>query len=66
MFNRKKKVYLEVNSAELRLLYRCLINWRNKLLTAGRITDPIDELLTKLMRRKSRLRIESESIEKIG
>lgn len=51
MFNRKKKVCLEVTGTEFQLLCKCLMDWRNKLLAAGRITDSIDELLTKLMRR---------------
>lgn len=48
MFNRKKKVCLEINSAELRLLFKCLMNWRNKLLAAGSSVDPIDEMITKI------------------
>lgn len=49
MFKRNKKVYLEVSGTEMRMLRKCLLDWRNKLLAAGRHTDPIDELLEKLM-----------------
>ena len=50
MFNRKKMVCLEVTGAEFQVLCKCLMNWRNKLLAAGHFTDPIDEMLAKLMR----------------
>lgn len=49
MFKRKKKVYLEVTGAELQMLRRSLMNWRNRLLAQGRHTDPIDEMLIKLL-----------------
>lgn len=48
MFKRKKKVCLELTSAELQMLRGCLMTWRNRLLTQGRHTDPIDEMLVKL------------------
>lgn len=49
MFKRKKVVYLEVTGAELQMLRRSLMNWRNRLLAQGRHTDPIDEMLIKLL-----------------
>ena len=49
MFKRKKLVYLEVTPAELQMLRDSLMTWRNRLLAEGRITDPIDEMLVKLM-----------------
>lgn len=48
MFKRQKKVYLTVTGAEMQMLRRCLMDWRNKLLAQGRHTDPIDEMLIKL------------------
>ena len=49
MFKRKKKMYLEVTVAELQMLRHSLMNWRNRLLAQGRHTDPIDEMLTRLL-----------------
>ncbi len=49
MFKRKNKVYLELTAPELQLLRRSLMNWRNRLLAQGRHTDPIDEILIRLM-----------------
>lgn len=49
MFQREKKVYLTVSTPELRVIRRCLMRWRNKLIAEGHITDPIDEMLEKLM-----------------
>ena len=49
MFRREKKVILEVTAAELRIILASLLALRNKLLSEGRYTDPIDEMLLKLM-----------------
>lgn len=49
MFNRKKKVCVELSNAELRMLRNSLIHSRNRLIAEGRNTDPIDELLIMLM-----------------
>lgn len=49
MFKRTPKIYLEVTSAELQMLRASLMTWRNKLLTQGRHTDPIDEMIAKLL-----------------
>lgn len=49
MFKRPQKVYLEVTSEELQMLRASLMTWRNKLLTQGRHTDPIDEMIAKLL-----------------
>jgi len=48
MFKCEKKVYLSVSSQELRMICACLMRWRNKLISEGRITDPIDEMLERL------------------
>jgi hypothetical protein len=49
MFKREKKVYLTVSAQELRMIRDCLLRWRNKLISEGRITDPVDEMLERLM-----------------
>ncbi len=49
MLKREKKVCIEVSNAELRMLRNSLMNWRNRLISEGRHTDPIDEILIKLM-----------------
>jgi len=49
MFKREKKVCIEVSNAELRMIRNSLMNWRNRLISEGRHTDPIDEILIKLM-----------------
>ena len=49
MFKCEKKVYLTVSNQELRTICTCLLCWRNKLISEGRITDPIDEMLERLM-----------------
>ena len=49
MFRHEKKVYLKVSAQELRMIRDCLMRWRNKLIADGHITDPIDEILERLM-----------------
>jgi len=49
MFRHEKKVYLTVSAWELLMIRDCLMRWRNKLISEGRITDPIDEMLERLM-----------------
>lgn len=49
MFKRDRKVYLSLNDEEFALLRDCLLRFRNKLLAQGRYTDPVDELLVKLL-----------------
>lgn len=41
---------------EYRILLRCLIHFRNALITVGRYTDAVDELLVKLDKCKLRRR----------
>ena len=48
MFKRENTVQLEITYKELQMLRRYLLIWRNKLLSQGHITDPVDELLVKL------------------
>ena len=49
MFRREKKVIVEVTAAELRLICESLMALRNRLISEGRYTDPVDEMLMKLM-----------------
>ncbi len=49
MFRCEKKVIVEVTAAELRLIYESLVALRNRLISDGRYTDPVDEMLKKLM-----------------
>ena len=49
MFKREKTVRVEVSNAELRMLRNSLLEWRNNLISEGKHTDPIDEILIKLM-----------------
>jgi len=49
MFGRRKKVKVEVTAAELRLICESLLALRNRLISEGRYTDPVDEMLIKLM-----------------
>ena len=49
IFNREKKVYLQLTDEEYRLVRKYLLDWRNKLTTQGRDASPVNELLTKLM-----------------
>lgn len=48
MFGRKQKIKLYLTPAENRLLLQALINSRNNLITQGRYTDAIDDLLSRL------------------
>ena len=43
------KAYLTVSAQELRTIRDCLLRWRNKLISEGRIADPIDEMLERLV-----------------
>ena len=49
MFRREKKVYVEVTAAEFRLMIESLIALRNHLISQGRYTDFVDEMLMKLL-----------------
>ena len=49
MFRREKMVYLRVTAAELRLICDSLLALRNRLISEGRYTDPVDEMLMKIM-----------------
>jgi hypothetical protein len=49
MFNRERKVVLQLTDDEYRLARECLMNLRNKLLAQGKCADPVNELLIMLM-----------------
>lgn len=49
IFNREKKVYLQLTDEEYRLVRKCLLDWRNKLTAQGWDASPVNELLTKLI-----------------
>ena len=40
---------IEVSPQELRIIRESLLTWRNALLRQGQTTEPIDEMLLKLM-----------------
>ena len=44
---RKRKYYLRLNGAEQRLILQCLLEYRNKLISQGKYTDGVDELIIK-------------------
>lgn len=48
MFNRSKRVVVEVTYQELMLMREGLLTFRAALISAGRCADPVDELLIKL------------------
>lgn len=42
---RKQKYYLRLTNSEYRLIIQCLLNFRNKLLSQGKYTDGVDEVI---------------------
>ena len=44
---RKRKYYLRLTDAERRLILQCLLEYRNKLISKGKYTDGVDELIVK-------------------
>ena len=44
---RKRKYYLRLTDVEHRLIIQCLLEYRNKLISKGKYTDGIDELIIK-------------------
>ena len=51
MFRRERKVIVEVTAAELRLIRASLLALRNRLISEGRYTDPVDEMLMKVTKK---------------
>lgn len=52
MFGRKKKnkVYVELNPAEVKLLIKVLMKFRNKCMALGKPTEDINDLLLMVMK----------------
>ena len=44
---RKQKYYLHLTYAEHRFIIQCLLEYRNKLISQGKYTDGVDELIIK-------------------
>ena len=44
---RKQKYYLRLNDAEHHIILQCLLEYRNKLISQGKYTDGVDELIIK-------------------
>lgn len=44
---RKRKYYLRLTDAEYRFIFQCLLEYRNKLISQGKYTDGVDELIIK-------------------
>ena len=45
----KKKLYLYLNVEEKKIVVQSLIELKNDLIRQGRYTDPVDELLIKVL-----------------
>lgn len=45
----KKKLYLYLNAEEKKIVVQSLIELKNDLIRQGRYTDPVDELLIKVL-----------------
>ena len=50
---KKERYHLYLSYEEHRLLMYSLIQFRNKLIAAGRYTDPVDELIMKVSKAKT-------------
>ena len=44
---RKRKYYLHLSDTERHLILKCLLEYRNKLISQGKYTDGVDELIIK-------------------
>ena len=45
----KKKYYIYLTNDEQKIMVRSLIDLRNSLIRQGRFTDPVDEILLKII-----------------
>ncbi len=50
----KQKYYLALTLEEWRLMIHCLNNFRNRLISEGKYTDAVDELLIKVANAKTK------------
>lgn len=53
---REQKRIVELTGDEYRTMLHCLIGFRNQLISEGRYTDAVDELILKLDKRKKHRR----------
>ena len=44
---RKQRYYLRLTNVEHHLILQCLLEYRNKLISQGKYTDGVDELIIK-------------------
>lgn len=51
---KKEKYYLALDDFEKRLIINCLNGMRNKLISSGKYTDAVDELLIKFANAKQK------------
>jgi len=47
---RKRKYYLCLKDTEHRFILQCLLEYRNKLISQGKYTDGVDELIIKYIK----------------
>ena len=47
---KKQKHYLHLTSDEYHLMIKCLLDFRNKLISKGRYTDAVDEIIINHLR----------------
>ena len=50
----KQKYYLALSTEEWRLMIHCLNNFRNRLISEGKYTDTVDEVLIKVANAKTK------------
>ena len=50
----KQKYYLALSIEEWRIIIHCLNNFRNRLISEGRYTDAVDEVLIKVAKAKTK------------
>lgn len=51
---RKGKYYLRLTNTEHHFILQCLLEYSNKLISQGKYTDGVDELITKYTNRHGR------------
>ena len=51
---RNKKYYIALDDYERRVIINCLNETRNRLISSGKYTDTVDELLLKTLRAKQK------------
>ena len=51
---KEKKYYIALDNFERRVVVNCMNEMRNKLITDGKYTDALDEVLLKIIRSKQK------------